>query len=382
MELKLVQIKKSILASTEYSTKEYCTIMLQKVSRTFALTIRALGQPFRDPVLIGYLFCRIADTYEDSENLPFENKIQSLDLFKAMLIEDKYDYDKAKEIQSLCTVFDESDDEEFLALHFEAVFKEFSLFPKEVRDIMCGPIVEMIDGMKATVTKQEEQPQVGTDSEADLEQYCYYVAGTVGVMLTNLFKYYSPWIGDKLYAELADNEVAFGEALQLTNIIKDAMGDLKRGVSFLPKDLAKEYNIDLAELYLPKYREQAKEVMKKLITKAVQDLNNALIYTILLPKQEPRMRIFCIMPILFSIKTLAVAVENFDDLLDPDSKIKISRDEVKKTIRYITFNVLWDYQLVKAYEKDLKRVEKVLGVEIAIPFVKAGMLPVMHIKDK
>jgi len=379
MEEKLKIIKENIINNNEYSAKTYCKIMLQKVSRTFALTIRALGQPFRDPVLVGYLFCRIADTYEDSEKLEYKNKIEALELFKSFFVEDSYKEEKVNKIKELCSVFENDDDEEFLALNFEAVFIEFNKFPKDVRAIMANPIIEMIEGMQKTVTKQHEQPQVGTDSQEELEQYCYYVAGTVGIMLTDLFKYYSPWIGEKLYGELSNYKIAFGEALQLTNIIKDAMGDLQRGVSFLPKDLASEYGIDLAELYLPKYREQATNIMKDLIIKAVNDLNDALIYTILLPKQEPRMRIFCIMPILFSIKTLAVAVENFDDLLDPNSKVKISRDDVKKTIHFITFNVLWDYQLVKSYEKDLKRIEKALGIDVKIPFKKAGLLPIIHI---
>ncbi len=381
MDRKLKEIIKSIDSKADYSTKDYSVFMLQKVSRTFALTIRSLGNPFRHPVLIGYLFCRIADTYEDCENLEYHAKIDSLELFKEMLADDEYSEVKAETIRELCSVFRRDDYEEYLALEFEAVFIEFKKFPKEVRGLMSGPIIEMIEGMQETVTKQHQQPQVGTDSQEDLEQYCYYVAGTVGILLTNLFRFYSPWIGERLYSELANYMVAFGEALQLTNIIKDAMGDLKRGVSFLPKDLASEYGVDLAELYLPKYREQASKVMKDLIVKAVKDLNKALIYSVLIPKQEPRVRIFCIMPILFSIKTLALASENFDDLLDPDSKVKISRDDVKSTIKYITFNVLWDYKIVKAYEKDLLRVEKALDVEIEIPFKKAGLLPVIHIDE-
>ena len=91
------------------------------------------------------------------------------------------------------------------------------------------------------------------------------------------------------------------------------------------------------------------------------------------------MRIFCIMPVLFAIKTLAVAVENSDKLLDADAKVKISRDEVKKTIKFITLNCVWDYQLVVAYEKDLKRIEKALNIQIEIPFKKAGFLPIVHL---
>jgi hypothetical protein len=87
------------------------------------------------------------------------------------------------------------------------------------------------------------------------------------------------------------------------------------------------------------------------------------------------------MPVLFAIKTLALAVENSEELLSPEGKVKISRDDVKKTIKFITLNCIWDYQLVVAYEKDLKRIEKALGIEIEIPFKKAGILPIVHLAE-
>jgi farnesyl-diphosphate farnesyltransferase len=159
------------------------------------------------------------------------------------------------------------------------------------------------------------------------------------------------------------------------------MGDLKRGVSFIPRDLAQQYGVDLEKLYLPQNREQAQKVMNILIMKAVKSLNRALLYSILIPKQEPRMRIFCVMPILFAIKTLAVAVENSDELLDANGAVKVTREDVKKTIKFITLNCVWDYQLVVAYEKDLKRIEKVLDIQIEIPFKKAGFLPIVHLAE-
>jgi farnesyl-diphosphate farnesyltransferase len=145
--------------------------------------------------------------------------------------------------------------------------------------------------------------------------------------------------------------------------------------------LAQQYGVDLDKLYLPENRKQALEVMNVLIIKAVKSLNRALLYSILIPKQEPRMRIFCVMPILFAIKTLAIAVENTDKLLDADGAVKVNREDVKKTINFVALNCVWDYQLVVAYEKDLKRIEKSLNIQIEIPFKKAGFLPIVHLAD-
>jgi len=376
---RLITMKQDALAGKPIDTLQFTRMILQKVSRTYALTIRALGQPFREPVLVGYLLCRIADTYEDSASLPFEAKIKSLTLFLDLL-RDGDDKNKLNELKAQLTPFSPEDDEEFLALFPELTIAQYRTFDAEVQKIMLNTVSEMVEGMKATVTKQHTQGTVGTDTEAELEQYCYYVAGTVGNMLTDLFYHQSPWIGKKLHGEMAKLNKSFGQALQLTNIIKDAMGDLKRGVSFIPKDLAHEYKVAPDKLYLPENREAAKKVMNHLILKATKNLNEALEYCIMIPKQEPRMRLFTIMPVLFAIKTLGAAMDNYDMLLDPDSSVKISRGEVKRIINYITINCIWDYQLVKEYQKELKKIETQLGVEIPLNFVSIPFIPIAFTK--
>lgn len=372
---RLAQMKKDVLAGKEIDTKTYSRMILQKVSRTYALTIRALGQPFREPVLVGYLLCRIADTYEDSATLPYEAKIKSLTLFLDLL-RDGDDENKLNELKAQLTVFSPEDDEEFLALYPELTIARYRAFDEKVQEIMLSTVSEMVEGMKATVTKQHTQGTVGTDTEEELEQYCYYVAGTVGNLLTDLFHYYSPWIGNKLHAEMVKLNQSFGQALQLTNIIKDAMGDLKRGVSFIPKDLAREYKVDPDSLYLAENREAAKKVMNHLILKATKNLNEALDYCLMIPKQEPRMRLFLIMPVLFAIKTLGAAMDNYDELLDPDGKVKISRGEVKRIINYITINCLWDYQLVKEYQTELVKIERQLGQKIPLNIKNIPGIPI------
>ena len=370
----LTEAKKKVLAGEEIDTKKYTRMILQTVSRTYALTIRSLGQPFREPVLVGYLLCRIADTYEDSATLPYQSKVKALSLFLELLKEDNHE--KLNELKALLIPFSFDDDEEFLALFPELTIAEYRKFDNDVQEIMYKTVSEMVEGMKKTVIKQHEQGTVGTETEEELEEYCYYVAGTVGNMLTALFFHYSPWINKKLYEEMAQYNEAFGQALQLTNIIKDAMGDLKRGVSFIPKELAHQYKVDPDTLYLPENREAAKKVMNHLILKATKQLNVALKYCLMIPKQEPRMRLFTVMPVLFAIKTLGAAMDNYDELLNPDGKIKISRDDVKKVIKFITINCLWDYQLVKEYQKELAKIEEKLDTKIPLDMKMFPFLPI------
>lgn len=376
----LQEYKRELKEGKSIDSRNYCRVILQKVSRTYALTIRSLGQPFREPVLIGYLLCRIADTYEDTDKVPYELKYEALKTFKSIFTADATPGSAVSKIREIVLpYFSTSDDEEFLATYPEPVFDRYYSFNTEIQKIVARTVIEMVEGMMATIKKQHEQGEVGTDTEDELDQYMYYVAGTVGNLLTDLFAYHSPWITKKLHRKLCTYNESFGRALQLTNIIKDAMGDLKRGVSFIPKDLARQYKVAPDKLHLPEHREQAHKVMSRLIVKAVGDLNKAMEYTLLIPKGEPRVRLFCVMPVLFAIKTLEVAMKN-DDLLDPDKKVKITRATVKKTLRFITVNCLWDYKLVKEYMKSVEVIQQGLGVAIEHNFRNNPILPIVSVK--
>ncbi|MGM0462834.1 MAG: phytoene/squalene synthase family protein [Fibrobacterota bacterium] len=385
IEKKLNIFKKNIVEGRDINETVYCRLILHKVSRTYALTIRSLGQPFREPVLIGYLLCRIADTYEDSPLLTLDEKIAALDNYRAYFRSVTPSGEQKKDVcDALYSIthatFSLADNEEFLATFPGPVLTRYETLPEDVREIICQTVTEMVAGMKKTVIQQNHRGEVGTETEKELDQYCYYVAGTVGNMLTSLFAHYSPWISTQAYENIRPYNADFGRALQLTNIIKDAMGDLRRGVSFIPKDLARRYNVSLYHMHQKKNRQQGHEVMKNLIMKALKDLNRAMEYCILLPKAEPRIRIFCMMPVLFAIKTLEAAAQN-DDLLNPDKKIKISRDEVKRTIRFLFLNCLWDYQIITEYLDVLSSIEAILGIQIPHNFVFEKNIPVVHLKS-
>src|SRR6478736_6427264 len=62
--------------------RAWCSGMLPKVSRTFALCIRLLPASLEHPVCVAYLLCRIADTVEDSATLSAPEKARLLAEFR------------------------------------------------------------------------------------------------------------------------------------------------------------------------------------------------------------------------------------------------------------------------------------------------------------
>ena len=88
-------------------------------------------------------------------------------------------------------------------------------------------------------------------NEEDLDQYTYYVAGLVGVMLSDIWRWYDQTETDKNLA------IAFGRGLQAVNILRNHDEDKTRGVSFFPegwelKDMFSyaQHNLGLADLYI------------------------------------------------------------------------------------------------------------------------------------
>jgi phytoene synthase len=86
-------------------------------------------------------------------------------------------------------------------------------------------------------------------TEEELWTYCYQVGGTVGRMI-------APIAGGG--AETEERAVRLGQAMQLTNILRDVGEDLERGRLYLPADLLAAHGIRLADLeerrITPQYR--------------------------------------------------------------------------------------------------------------------------------
>jgi 15-cis-phytoene synthase len=107
---------------------------------------------------------------------------------------------------------------------------------------------ELIKGMEMDLQKT----RYGTFIE--LEQYCYRVASTVGLICAEVFGYTNE--KTKQYA------MNLGIALQLTNILRDVKADAKNGRIYLPLEDLQKFNYSEEELLNLTYNECFVELMK------------------------------------------------------------------------------------------------------------------------
>jgi farnesyl-diphosphate farnesyltransferase len=167
---------------------------------------------------------------------------------------------------------------------------------------------------------------------SDLERYCYYVAGTVGHLLTDLFVDAIGLEPDGPRAlALSDHAEGFATGLQLTNILKDVTDDLARGVTFVPRSECARRGFAPAQLADLEVRAQAHAAVAPLFDVARSRLDSALEYSLAIPRDQPEIRLFCLLPLWMAARTLVLARGN-DAMFTPDMPVKIERAEVEALI--------------------------------------------------
>ena len=298
---------------------EYCKGTLPKVSRTFALNIDQLEGDTYQAVLLGYLFFRIADTFEDNIYQNELEKIKSLGDYADVFKGNKSLDDRLEQYESLKFRWHDESPDKDLVENGSRVIRCYHELPDVYREIMDPHIVRTSEGM---VKFQKRKLRSGSrtfqlsDME-DLEDYSYYVAGVVGMMLTGIFCKQGNL--STLKAELEKHQVQFGAALQLTNIAKDYKKDLSRGWCYIPTSVTKKYNIRLEQLNNLSTR-QKQGILRELTPILLNAYDSTLEYIEILPENERAIRIFCIIPFVLAYNTLLHLIETKGN--------KITREQV------------------------------------------------------
>jgi farnesyl-diphosphate farnesyltransferase len=218
--------------------------LLEKTSRTFALSIPPLPEPTRREVTVAYLLFRIADTFEDAAHLPPETRIRALHDYIGLL--HGRSPVEAVRLSAEWTGARWATNPGYGELLRETPFvlDAFGALSPGAVEAIRGPVIRSADGMASFVgrTRTGQPALSGLD---DLRAYCYVVAGVVGEMLTELFLLDRAPLAAAA-PDLRRRASAFGEALQLVNILKDAATDAAEGRSYLPPNVPVEEIFALA----------------------------------------------------------------------------------------------------------------------------------------
>jgi phytoene synthase len=105
----------------------------------------------------------------------------------------------------------------------------------------------VIDGV------QMDLEAVGFETFKDLSDYCYHVAGAVGLCCLHIWGFDS--------SEAPPLAVACGRAFQLTNILRDVAEDARQGRCYLPRQDLRRFGLSEADLQMSEVNPRFRDLM-------------------------------------------------------------------------------------------------------------------------
>lgn len=201
-----------------------------------------LSQRKKEALGVIYAFCRLADDTVD-ENYP----------------------DAQARLDALYAEIDlvfSGNPQTVLGKDLQAAVREFNI-PKQY-------FTDLLDGMK-----QDLQPKVRCQNAAEQQLYMYRVAGTVGLMCLYIFGY-----KNKQSEEYART---LGNAVQLTNILRDAAADAKINRIYIALDEMQKYGVKEEDFLSLNQNPQLQALLCAQAKQAQQYYNQA---RAILPKED------------------------------------------------------------------------------------------------
>ena len=273
--------------------------LLQEVSRTFALTIPQLPHRLRWPVTNAYLLCRIADTIEDEPSLSPAQKQVFWERFVEVVAGHEDATSFARDLGELLSSSTVKKERDLVASSTRVIRITASL-----RSSQREAIVRCLRIMSRGMMEFQRNPNpVGLNDCSCMDRYCYYVAGVVGEMLTELFCDYSAEVNEQR-ADLLALSVAYAQGLQMTNILKDLWDDKRRGVCWLPRDVFRESGYELGRLSPGEADPRFLNGFFELVAITGRQLRDGLRYVLLIPAHETGLRRYLLWSLGLSVLTL------------------------------------------------------------------------------
>ncbi len=317
----------------------FCDAMLPRVSRSFALIIPMCPPPLNKAMCVAYLICRIADTIEDEPDL---EPVIRADLYDRLLyaLEAPGDAGRA---ESFVSAWPEPPEDDYgdLIEGTESVVAAYASLPAELSAAIADCVREMVGGMRSVCPAESKGGIEFFCRDLDeLDAYCHFVAGTVGVMSTRLFEARLGPVGFHADAAWRERGRRMGLGLQLTNIIKDAAVDARRGVCYLPRT-----HMAWTDAGLRLSHDRGPEVFER----AIGHLDAAIAYILAVPGGETGIRTFLLGSVLPAIATLEVAAGG--TMAHP----RIGREKMAEILACIERHVADDGELRRFYDQHRQR---------------------------
>ena len=310
-----------------HAQKELLSGLLKDASRSFYLTLRLLPGKVRPQIGLAYLLARTTDTIADTELVPLDQRLQSLQDLRARILglrQTPLEFGTLARQQA-------SPAERVLLEKCEASLSLLQTLEPADRQLVVEVLQTITSGQELDLRRfgsasAKSVAALRTDDE--LHDYTYRVAGCVGEFWTKICRAHlfakAAWDDGLLLA----NGVRFGKGLQLVNILRDIPADLRRGRCYLPAERLASLGLQPADLLEPANEPRLRPLYGEYLDRADAHLLAGWAYTNALPRRCVRLRLACSWPILIGRETLKLL--RTGKVLDPQQRIKVSRPQIRR----------------------------------------------------
>ena len=325
--------------------------ILRSVSRSFHLTIRLLPKTVQHPVALGYLLARATDTVADTSALPLAERQNMLAWLAQTL-----DHSLGLPEEQMPSALDAEAQAQLARL--TQAFAAHQSHPGE-RALMqalpeCLPLLmelsapdrALVREVLGHITRGQQADLMRFDQglnalacEAELDEYTWQVAGSVGEFWTALCGHHLPH-----YARLPQSDMMglgrqYGMGLQRLNILRDSGEDLAQGRCYWPQTTLAQVGLTPQTLALAVQTADAKTlqtlgpIYDQWVITTHQQLAAGMRYG--LAVRPWRLRLATALPALIGARTLHLLQQAGPMALT--QRVKLPRQELR--------NLLWQIAL-------------------------------------
>jgi len=301
--------------------------LLETTSRSFYPTLKYLPKKIRGQIGLLYLLARVADTIADSKVGETEELIEALTQYNDVAQGRKQDLPDLMELAKIQSNPDEGE----LLRNVQKVVDALSVYEKDdqVRMLECLDIIvsgQIMDLQRFGIAREGGNIS-SLQSEEELDDYTFRVAGCVGVFWTKMSLAHMMKISKEKEELFFENGIRFGKALQMINILRDIPEDLRFGRCYIPGHRLEEHGLTPSDLLDSSNIEKFRPLYDRYLDLTSEHLDAAVEYIRMIPDRQLRLKAASMLPVLIGQRTVTLLREG--NILDSEEKIKITRDEMK-----------------------------------------------------
>jgi len=310
--------------------------ILEGTSRSFYLSLKELPNSIRPQVSLLYMLARTSDTIADSE------QGDASDLLLALESYNDFSQGKTSSLLDISSLAESqrNKSEASLLRNVGKIVSKIADFSESDQKAIRHCLGIIIGGQILDLQRfsSDEGTILSLESDEELDDYAYRVAGSVGefwtrMSLDHIFKLKE----ENMEEELFEKGIRFGKALQMINILRDVPADLSLGRCYIPRSKLKGHGMTPPDLLEPSSMDSFRPLYDEYLDLTDEYLTSAVQYIEMLPHWKFRLRAACMFPVIIGKRTVSKLREG--NVLDPSNRIKIDRSEIKDVIKKVVISV-------------------------------------------